>query len=60
MTSIRGISAVPHSATRPTQLYVYIEANPEPDVFAQVASVFNIANTAPRRASAHREEQTNW
>ena len=32
-----------------------IEADPEPDVFARVAAVFNIANIAPRRATLDRE-----
>jgi len=32
-----------------------IEADAEPDVFARVAAVFNIANIAPRRASLDRE-----
>jgi len=37
-------------------LFVFrIEADPEPDVFARVAGLFNVANTAPHRASLHRE-----
>jgi hypothetical protein len=32
-----------------------IEAEAEPDVFARVAAVFNIANIAPRRATLDRE-----
>ena len=32
-----------------------IEADAEPDVFARVAAVFNIANIAPRRATLDRE-----
>jgi hypothetical protein len=34
-----------------------IEADAEPDVFARVAAVFNIANIAPRRATLRRESQ---
>lgn len=32
-----------------------IVADPEPDVVARVASIFNIANTVPRRATLQRE-----
>lgn len=36
--------------------YVFrVESDIEPDVFARVAGVFNIANCAPHRASLHRE-----
>jgi hypothetical protein len=32
-----------------------VEADAEPDVFARVATIFNIANIAPRRATLRRE-----
>jgi glycine cleavage system regulatory protein len=33
----------------------HVEADPEPDVFARIANVFNIANTAPQHASLRRD-----
>ena len=39
-----------------TTLFLFrIEADAEPDVFARVAAIFNIANIAPRRATLCRE-----
>ena len=32
-----------------------VEADAEPDVFARIANVFNIANTAPHHASLRRD-----
>jgi glycine cleavage system regulatory protein len=41
--------------TRVTLFLFRIEADPEPDVLARVAGVFNVANIAPRRATLRRE-----
>jgi hypothetical protein len=35
-----------------------IEADTEPDAFARVANIFNIANTAPRQLRCVAEERT--
>jgi hypothetical protein len=50
------ISTVTSSSKAGYALYLFrIEADPEPDVFARVAGVFNVANIAPRRATLRRE-----
>jgi glycine cleavage system regulatory protein len=41
--------------TEAATFHFRIAADAEPDVFARVAAIFNIANTAPRRATLQRD-----
>lgn len=48
-------TALPPGSGAGSRVFVFrIEADAEPDAFARIASVFNIANTAPERVSLGR------
>jgi hypothetical protein len=48
-------TALTSSADTRTNIFLFrIQADAEPDAFARVAGIFNIANTAPRRVALRR------